>query len=392
MADDPTGETGKHWPQTLVERWLGKGRVADTAGAVTAPRTTVPVLKPTSGHSGATVVTFIQTADAFGYKDMLDCTARTVIEYCRRHGFAYESFVGIRRGVYPWHATFNRIPMLQQMADEGYDGWVVYLDADAYIFQMDFDLRSYLAEKAGYAAVMTPIPGQDVPWHINAGVFMINLGHPMGRRIVTLWSEGFAELDDARLRDLVEWPEHLNDQAMLAQLLDDNPAVRETIFYERAELLNSNYAQFIRQLLRAHFPAQAVRTEALRNAVAEVLPGTDDFVDRAYPVLMSALLRGVMGRDPVPGELEHHRPRFDQLGIELGFRVTLEEFLASRPQQPVPAAARVRAAFRWIAGEVPSDEIVERYAGRLESGELDIAALRALLLRDAGLVAASARA
>lgn len=337
-------------------------------------------------------ITFIQTADAFGYKPMLDETSRAVIEYCRRHGFNYESFTGIRRGVHPWQASFNRIPMLQQMVREGYRGWVIYLDADAYVYQMDFDLRAYLRERNHHSAVLTPIPGQDIPWNINDGVMMVNLGHPLGREIVRRWYERFMQVSDATLEELVAWPQDINDQTFLAQLLEADVPLRESVYYERAELINSCYAQFIRQLLRAHFPQQGVRANAIRNAIADILPEQDDFVDRAYPVLMSALLRGVMGRDPVPGELEHHRPRFDQLGIELGFRVTLEEFLASRPQQPVPAAARVRAAFRWIAGEVPSDEIVERYAARLESGELDIAALRALLLRDAGLVAASARA
>jgi hypothetical protein len=96
---------------------------------------------------------FIQTCDPFNYRDMLGATSRNVTEYCRRHGHEYQAFIGIRRGVHAWHATFNRIPMLEDMVARGDCGWIVYLDADAYIEDLDFDLATYLSGLGDRAAV-----------------------------------------------------------------------------------------------------------------------------------------------------------------------------------------------------------------------------------------------
>jgi hypothetical protein len=81
------------------------------------------------------------------YFDMLCLSARANRAYCRRHEIAYQAFVGVKRGFHSWQATYNRIPLLQELVDAGFAGWVLYLDADAYVADLDFDLRLYLADR-----------------------------------------------------------------------------------------------------------------------------------------------------------------------------------------------------------------------------------------------------
>lgn len=336
-------------------------------------------------------VKFIQTADAFNYKDMLDVTSRTVVEFCRRHGFEYESFVGIKRGFYPWQASFNRLLMFKDLVESGYRGWVCYLDADAYIYDLDFDLGAYLADKQGHAGILTTVIGDKDYWSINNGVMFLNLAREEAREVIALWVDRFMAVSDQSLMELTEWPYDINDQTFLVDILGAHPRLREAMFYESALLMNHIYAAFIRQLVRAHFPAQRERTLALKTAVTEVLRDEDDFEERFYPPLISTLFRVLLHRDPEPGALEHFRPRFRQFGVETAFRETFYEFLLSReylekqPQKPVSGEQRVRAAYRWIFGRAPTDEELARHASALDRGEIGWQGLRALLIENAGL-------
>ncbi|WP_019831766.1 hypothetical protein [Sphingomonas sp. PR090111-T3T-6A] len=271
---------------------------------------------------------FIQTADPFNYRKMLDATSRTVVEFCRRHDHGYESFIGIKRGSHPWQATFNRIPMLTDLVKRGQKGWVVYLDADAYIFDLDFDLRSYLADKADRAAVMVSMGGEP-HWAVNAGVFMLNLGHEAGRRIVERWAAKFAALSDEQLVAMTTWDDGCSDQSMLYEVLDEDVLVRNAVHYESNELINGNYSRFIRQILRAYYPSLEARIEALRVATNEVLPGGNEFVADVAPVIVSAFYRTILRRDPDQGGLEHFVSRFREVGIDIGTRDTLSAMLGS---------------------------------------------------------------
>src|SRR3954447_11671177 len=92
-------------------------------------------------------VLVLQSADPYHYFDMLVETSRTVRHFCQTNGFRYQCVIGIKRGYYSWHATFNRIILLKELIASGYLGWVFYIDADAYIADQTFDLRAYLEEK-----------------------------------------------------------------------------------------------------------------------------------------------------------------------------------------------------------------------------------------------------
>ena len=112
-------------------------------------------------------VLFMQTADVT-YRPLLELTSQTVTEYCARHQYLYESHLGIVRGYYPWHATYNRIPLLKRLLNAGYSGWVCYLDADAYIADLDFDLTAYLRDKGDFALIAAP-GARAGWWDVNAG-------------------------------------------------------------------------------------------------------------------------------------------------------------------------------------------------------------------------------
>lgn len=116
-------------------------------------------------------IRFIQTSDPVKYRRIIDDTSRTVALYCYLHSYGYEKFVGLKKGVAPVHATFNRVFMLNELIDSGYAGWVAYIDADAYIRDLTFDVTKYLIENQKHAFIAARVPGHQSKWAINAGVF-----------------------------------------------------------------------------------------------------------------------------------------------------------------------------------------------------------------------------
>jgi hypothetical protein len=127
-----------------------------------------------------TPIKMLQSADADKYADMLRTTARVNQLYCHRHNIEYASFIGIKRGFYPWHACFNRIMLLNELIDHGYRGWIFYLDADAFVFDLDYDVRKLVSNEFAMVAAPGGLTGQK--WDINDGVFLINVGSGGGAR------------------------------------------------------------------------------------------------------------------------------------------------------------------------------------------------------------------
>jgi len=212
----------------------------------------------------------LQTADADRYAPMLAITAANVREYCRRHALGYESFVGIKRGFHPWQATFNRIPMLEELAARGFTGWALYLDADAYIQDLDFDIAAYLADKGDYAAILATSGVTGEPWDVNAGVALVNLGHPLGRDLIAKWAAGFAGHSDDALRAGEEWFGAGNDQDILHGILRNDADIAAAVLIEPMSFMNGPHARFIRQQLRTLSPTFAARLADIRAAVERI--------------------------------------------------------------------------------------------------------------------------
>lgn len=239
-------------------------------------------------------LTVLQTSDAFKYSRMLRATSRTAIEFCQRNGFAYESFTGIKRGFHNAQAAFNRIFMLDELIERGYQGWALYMDADAYVYDLDFDLRAYLADKQDRAAIMATIPGETIPWHINSGVLFFNLGNPQAMMIVREWKRRFMQIPDERLRSLTSVWDDENDQIMLYQLLNEDEALRNDVLFVDARLFNHYWGTFIRQYLNSYDSDIDSRTEKIAATVEEVMRGAakdsatieDRVVSNLYEIIL----------------------------------------------------------------------------------------------------------
>jgi hypothetical protein len=248
-------------------------------------------------------LTILQTSDAFKYHRMLRATSLTAIEYCRRHGFAYESYVGVKRGFHGAHATFNRMFMLEELIDRGYRGWALYMDADAYVRDLDFDLRGYLADKGHHSAIMATIPGETVPWHINAGVLFFNLGHPQAIALIRDWKRRYMAVPDERLRTLSSVWDHENDQTMLYHSLNQNSELRDPVLFVDSMLFNHHEGRFIRQFLASLDTNIETRTDKIVNAVDELLRGRSVATRGAdaEKIAVAELYRAILKREPDRG-------------------------------------------------------------------------------------------
>lgn len=213
----------------------------------------------------------LQTADPFRYARMLEVTARTAIEFCRRHGHRYESFVGIKRGAHSWQATYNRIVQFKELLDGGFTGWALYLDADAHVHDLEFDLAAYLSDKTNRAAIFATSGVTGAHWDVNAGVALINFAHPEGRRLVQEWWAAFQAISDERLAQAEQWLDADNDQDLLHQILRKTPAIADAVLVESMEFMNSRHARFIRQHLRAQTADFDARVRGIADEVAAVL-------------------------------------------------------------------------------------------------------------------------
>jgi hypothetical protein len=216
-------------------------------------------------------VLLLQTSDPHVYFDMLCLSARTNREYCRRHALAYQAFIGVKRGFHAWQATYNRIPLLQELVTHGFAGWVLYLDADAYVADLGFDLRAYLADKAGHAAILTPVAPGAAWWDINAGVALFNLASAEARWLVGQWHAAFMAIDDAALRAAGRWDLVRNDQDLLHDILRAHEWLRPHVFLQSTDLINSDSARFVRQVLRAQADGLDARMRIVRRETDRVL-------------------------------------------------------------------------------------------------------------------------
>lgn len=293
-------------------------------------------------------VRFLQTADPVVYRRMIEVTSQTVREFCARNGFEYECFLGIRRGFKPWHAALNRIPILQGYINAGYDGWVVYMDADAYIADLDFDLKAYLADKAGYALIAAP-SNREPPqwWDINNGVFIVNLGSPKAVEFIGRVNARLDAISDDALRAEEKWSDVVDDQGLFHETLYAMPEMQGLLLSDDQEPRILNYkSRFIQQFLRVVGTVES-RVEMLAVHVAEALgeeppdvaamrQSRDKFVRAAYRVLLD--------RDPEPGGYRYMMDAMERFGSN--YEEQLRAVVNSREYQNrihAMAAARSQA-------------------------------------------------
>ena len=218
-------------------------------------------------------ITFIQTSDPFRYYPMLQETSKTIRRYCQVNGFDYEQYVGIKRGHMLWQSTFNRAYLLKEMLDRGVEGWVFYLDADAFIIDMRFDLVTYLSDKERYGAIFA---GHISERHdVNAGGFAVNLSHPAGKALVAEYHRRCEAAATDQYFRAISWESDVyNDQYLLYLLLKDwswRFGFDDAYLIEQTNHSFVNNGPFISQLLRGLFPTFEDRYDAIRKRVAEIM-------------------------------------------------------------------------------------------------------------------------
>jgi len=218
-------------------------------------------------------ILFMQTADPHSYYEMLSSTSRTVRRYCLLNGFQYCQYIGIKRGYVGWQATYNRIFLLKELLDSGQRGWVFYLDADAYIEDMNFDLSEYLSDKRDCAAIFSGhLNG--IPYSINAGGFAVNLDHPSGRSFVFDYYAMVQQLGLDKIDQAIFWERDvMDDQDMMFRVLkyyNDIDALRPFIF-EKTNFSYVNDGPFIKQSLRSHFASDQIRRSHIISTVEKIM-------------------------------------------------------------------------------------------------------------------------
>jgi hypothetical protein len=283
-----------------------------------------------------------QTADPNEYHDMLFETSRTVREFCRRQKIKYESYVGIKRGYQNWHATYNRIVMFDEYIRRGFRGWAVYMDADAYVVDLNFDFLTYLCDKSEFAAIM--IPSQATPnfWDVNAGVIVLNLERPSAHLIVQQWISQFMAVSDDVMRNSEPFGAE-NDQVLLHRILTENENLWPEVFLESPKLMNSQDASFIRQHLRAYTSDLLERTRSIKEAVNRVFSdcSSGGSFQSAVTSLgssnqagewrsaITALYRGILDRAPDETGLQSYISVIERQGVEGGLETIVKWLLGS---------------------------------------------------------------
>jgi len=214
-----------------------------------------------------------QTAYGQPYEDMLAATEAKHRAFCDFNRAQYRTYVEIRRGYFPWHASLNRVEIIGDMLAADWRGWLIYLDADAVILQPRFDIRRYFAKRNDAALIAAD--GGDHHWNVNDGVFFLNLDNPLGRELATKWVErSRAVITDEMLRATPEpWQllpngDHFPDEQHLLHItLMENQHLLDALLVEDRSLINYGGGRFIRQIFRGSVPDEE-RLRLLRELAA----------------------------------------------------------------------------------------------------------------------------
>ena len=281
-------------------------------------------------------IIFVQTADSFHYAEMVEVTSKSVRAYAESHGHAYEMFLGLKRGKHPWHATFNRVFILDDMLRRGVTGWVCYMDADAWIEDQAFDLTAYLEQHKDRAAIFTTALASDNWWDVNAGVFFLNLSNEIGVRFAREWHDRCLEAWP-RIADVTNFPVGgPDDQSILHEVLAGSAEYEAAMRVESPDLINSAWAQFIRQHLRSNSHDMRSRVAHIKEEVSRVLSVGELEVTESVTTnvldVVAGLYEGILGRPADGGPQNPYIATVARRGIRDGvsavadFMINSDEF------------------------------------------------------------------
>lgn len=269
-------------------------------------------------------IVMAQSADSVNYYEMLRVTSRVSRAYCIVHSINYICYYGIIRGFHPWQACYNRIYMLANLIELGFEGWYVHLDADAWVQDATFDLRSYFEGLPDTSFVFTP-GGEGGVWDVNDGVFFANCAHPDTREVVRSWKDRAMAISAEELRDAPEWYQVHCDQRLLHEILQrDDHRLCSAIRYEDPRFFNGPGpgTRFIRQVLRAAYDSPEKRWDQIELGAERALASHAASTDEAIGTFC-ALARAL--NLPIPSEREAIR---DIMTDSFSLRTFLRKHLA----------------------------------------------------------------
>lgn len=128
-----------------------------------------------------------QDADA-NYAPLLDITTAHHQRYAAHHGYVFDKYVGSLSG---WpYPMLNRVWKLDEMVGKAFD-WFVYVDADALVYDPRCAFEDLLENRSAARFAMLfchdPMGQRGLRHHINAGVFVANLRHPLIGPLACTW-------------------------------------------------------------------------------------------------------------------------------------------------------------------------------------------------------------
>ena len=216
----------------------------------------------TPSNQRTSEVRMIQTSDPDKYKPIITASSKFNKKYCEKHNISYSSYLGIKRGCYPHHSIFNRVYLLKEMLDEGFDGWVIYMDADAFVGQPSVSIPNKLHQLRvnNKSLWLHNVYSPDDPnyswWDINDGCFAIDLGAGEVKSAVHAWWSIYKEVyslsDYARAK---KWGDLIDDQQSFWMIL------RELNLEKFVQLEQFQYSGLIRQVLRDDASSESSENE-----------------------------------------------------------------------------------------------------------------------------------
>jgi hypothetical protein len=262
-----------------------------------------------------------QTADAERFFPMLLATMQPNRAFCLRRGVTMEVFIGIRRGIHPWQATYNRLGLLGDLLARNYEGWLIYLDADAFVTSPSFDIRGFLKRHADSAMIHPPGGGKG-GWDVNAGVFLWNFAQPATREVARRWIAAFGQVTDQQLRNAADPAFLLSDQTMLHTVLRDAPELAARVVMEAHDAIGYPHSRLIRQFVPNGQQTLEERTARIVTAVEQTLRRSGAAAAQGAEQVrqsVAALL------DAPPEVLEAHLPRHEAAALAVAMAELLRQ-------------------------------------------------------------------
>lgn len=217
-------------------------------------------------------VLVLQTCDGIKYKDIADLSESVNRKYANRHGYDYKRFDGIKRGRVPWHATFNRIYLIDEEIERGYYDWVIYIDVDAIVVDHSKSIEDFFDNKYGLIACRGASDDPEIFWDINAGVLIYNLRNLHTKQIISRWKAEYEKFSIENLSadgDAVfeGGGNRVCDQGLLSSIIRSmGPGIVKV--YRGDEHNAFNYdGPFIKQILRTSSNGIDSRLDKMRKVI-----------------------------------------------------------------------------------------------------------------------------